>query len=159
MIEEKGVITSIEANRITIQTQLKNSCASCAQKSHCGTGVIARAVASRSHNVELALNSATGQLKPGQQVKLGIPEADLVRASAMVYLLPLIALIAGALAGHWLLPALGVFPEGWLILFTFAWVVVALSFLRFRTRQQCQQSFQPHFLGAVNNSTASSKPE
>lgn len=147
MIEEMGVITSVDANRVTVQTQMKNACASCAQKSHCGTGVIARAVASRTHDVELAVDGAE-TLQAGQQVRLGIPEADLVRASASVYLTPLFALLFGALAGKVLLPMIGLFAEGWLILFTFAWVVIALRVLRFRTQQQCQQRFQPLFLGA-----------
>lgn len=157
MIEESGVVTAIESNRITIQTQMKNSCASCAQKSHCGTGVIARAVADRSHKLELASNITSEPLQVGQAVKLGIPEADLVRASAVVYLLPLLALIVGALTGQWLLPTLGFISEGWLILFTFTWVLIALRFLRFRTKQQCQQRFQPHFLGAVDAKVSSER--
>jgi len=152
MIEETGVIKNVDANHITVQTQMKNACASCAQKSHCGTGVIARAVASRIHEVEIAV-AATENLQAGQQVTLGIPEETLLSASASVYLLPLFALIFGALAGQFLLPLFGLFSEGWLILFTFTWLVIALRLLRFRTQQQCQQSFQPVFLGS--RSTAS----
>ena len=146
MIEETGVIKNVDDNHITVQTQMKNACASCAQKSHCGTGVIARAVAARSHDVEIAI-AATDDLQVGQQITLGIQEETLLRASASVYLLPLFALIFGALVGKYLLPMFGLLSEGWLILFTFTWVIIALTLLRFRTQQQCQQGFQPIFLG------------
>lgn len=151
MIEETGVVKQVDKNHITIETQMKNACASCAQKSHCGTGVIARAVASRSHLVDVISERDLSDITPGQTIKIGIPEADLIRASALVYLLPLLALVSAALFGQLLLPMLGLNAEGWLILFTFIWVAIALRLIRFRTREQCSQRFQPQIISTQNN--------
>jgi len=118
MIEEIGVIRSIEQHNnqqvVMVETQIKSTCGSCEAQSNCGTGAIAKVFASKREMLRLQLNEL---VEVGQKVSLGIPEESLLKASAMVYCLPLFTLVLSALVGQTILPLVGLVAEGWLILF------------------------------------------
>lgn len=151
MLEEVGVVKEVTNNQITIQTELKNACHACAQKSHCGTGVIARAVANRISDVVVNYEKPEQSISVGQKVRLGVAEEKLLTASSVVYLVPLLALILGAVIGQELLPALGFTGEGWVIGFTAFWVWLAYRFIRVWTRTLCRHQFEPVFLGVASS--------
>ncbi len=156
MIEEVGVVQQVSDNQIVVQTELQNSCHACAQKSHCGTGVIARAIADRISDVVVDYEPSNELLVVGQQVRLGVKEESLLAASSIMYLVPLFALISGALIGQQLLPILGFSGESWLIIFTVVWVWLAYRGIRIWTKKHCHQKFSPILMGSV---TVSEKPD
>jgi sigma-E factor negative regulatory protein RseC len=90
MIEEIGVICAIEQHEsqqvVIVETQIKSTCGSCEAQSNCGTGAIAKVFASKRETLRFRLND---MVEVGQKVSLGIPEENLLKASAMVYCLPL----------------------------------------------------------------------
>lgn len=55
------------------------------------------------------------KVQVGQKVKLGIPEQTLLRASANVYMLPLLVLMLSAVAFSALLPLIGLHHELWVV--------------------------------------------
>lgn len=71
-------------------------CARCAEGRGCGGGVLGRLLGDRLHKVR----AATGEIevRPGDQVLIGLAEDVVMRAAAVVYLLPLLAALAGAVA-------------------------------------------------------------
>lgn len=166
MIEEVGVVKSIEGERIIVQTQMKNACKACSQKAACGTGVIARAVANKtsdfvfSSSNTASLGQESGQVQsiadekgmpfsPGQQVRLGIQEESLLTASALMYVVPLIGLMLSALVGQFLLPMIGLHGEGWVIALTALGVFVTFKWVKLWTRKQCKHQFEPVLLGTL----------
>jgi sigma-E factor negative regulatory protein RseC len=82
----------------------------------------------------------------GQKVSLGIPEENLLKASAIVYCLPLLTLVLSAIVGQSLLPLLGLMAEGWLILFSVFCTYCTFMFVRRFLSRSDQGDFYPRIL-------------
>jgi sigma-E factor negative regulatory protein RseC len=147
MIEEIGVISAIEQHDsqqvVIVETQIKSTCGSCEAQSNCGTGAIAKVFASKRETLRFRLNE---MVEVGQKVSLGIPEENLLKASAMVYCLPLFALVLSALVGQSLFPLLGLMAEGWLILFSAICSYLTFRFVRRFLSNSDQGEFHPRIL-------------
>jgi len=103
MLEESGQVVRTAGELAWVQTARQSSCGGCASRSGCGTGALAGVFGARAHEVE-ALNPVGAQ--PGDKVIIGIAESVLVGGSALLYLLPLLSLLVGALLGDSLVPLL-----------------------------------------------------
>jgi sigma-E factor negative regulatory protein RseC len=147
MIEEIGVISAIEQHDsqqvVIVETHIKSTCGSCEAQSNCGTGAIAKVFASKRESLRFRLND---MVEVGQKVSLGIPEENLLKASAMVYCLPLFALILSALVGQSVFPLLGLIAEGWLILFSGICSYLTFRFVRRFLSNSDQGEFHPRIL-------------
>jgi sigma-E factor negative regulatory protein RseC len=146
MIEEIGTITALDNDHIWVETQIKTTCQSCAVNDDCGTGAVAKAFSPKTEQLILRCHDAA---RVGQKVKLGIPEQHLLNASALVYLLPLVALIGSAVLGQWVLPILNLQGELWLVLFTL--VITTLCFLGIKKHIKADKSdrYQPILLALI----------
>ncbi|AWL11399.1 Protein RseC [Saliniradius amylolyticus] len=144
MIEEVGTITEVKDGYIWVKTQIKTTCGGCAANDDCGTGSIAKALSPRAQTLVFAWDEAA---HIGQQVKLGIPEQSLLGASVLMYLFPLLTLIAAALLADWALPRLGLNGELWVVLSSFAATAACFYWLRgcFKDSRRAQR-FQPQLL-------------
>ncbi len=91
MLTETGVVVGLDGHDALVQTQSRLACSSCAQSKGCGTGVIEEYLSSKSFITPL-LNPLNAKI--GDVVKLELPKASVVKASIVVYLLPLLLLIA-----------------------------------------------------------------
>jgi sigma-E factor negative regulatory protein RseC len=147
MIEEIGVICAIEQDNskqvVLVETQIKSTCGSCEAQSNCGTGAIAKVFASKRETLSFRLNEL---VEVGQKVSLGIPEENLLKASALVYCLPLFALVFSALVGQAILPMVGLTAEGWLILFTALCTYFTFRYVRRFLSRSNQGDFHPRIL-------------
>jgi sigma-E factor negative regulatory protein RseC len=147
MIEEIGVISAIEQHNsqqvVLVETQIKSTCGSCEAQSNCGTGAIAKVFASKRETLRFRLNE---MVEVGQKVSLGIPEENLLKASAIVYCLPLAALILSALVAQTILPLVGLMAEGWLILFSAISTYFTFRFVRRFLSSSDQGDFHPQIL-------------
>jgi sigma-E factor negative regulatory protein RseC len=147
MIEEIGVICAIEQHNsqqiVIVETQIKSTCGSCEAQSNCGVGAIAKVFATKRETLRFRLNE---MVEVGQKVSLGIPEENLLKASAMVYCLPLLALVMSALIGQTILPLVGMIAEGWLILFTAICSFLTFMFVRRFLSSSDQGDFDPLIL-------------
>lgn len=99
MIEQTAIVRSISAPFAEVEIQRQSSCGTCQAKQGCGTAAIARVFPQRTHRLH-ALNEVDA--KPGDQVVLGLDDETLRNVSLAVYLVPLLGLIGGAMAGEWL---------------------------------------------------------
>ncbi|NHI00923.1 MULTISPECIES: SoxR reducing system RseC family protein [Oceanimonas] len=105
MIEEIATVTAVHAGRVEVSCFSKSACGQCRQSSSCGTGLVSKALPARSHDFAIATELA---LRPGQQVRIGIPEHSLIGGALLVYLLPLLCLLAGGSLAAWAgLPEVG----------------------------------------------------
>jgi sigma-E factor negative regulatory protein RseC len=147
MIEEIGVISAIEQHNsqqvVLVETQIKSTCGSCEAQSNCGTGAIAKVFANKRETLRFRLNE---MVEVGQKVSLGIPEENLLKASAIVYCLPLLTLVLSAIVGQSLLPLLGLMAEGWLILFSVFCTYCTFMFVRRFLSRSDQGDFYPRIL-------------
>ncbi|TRY30853.1 SoxR reducing system RseC family protein [Aliiglaciecola sp. M165] len=146
MIEEIGVITAVDKDHIWVETQIKTTCGSCQAQDNCGTGVVAKAFAPKKDKLILRCKQAA---KVGQRVKLGIEENHLLGASALVYLLPLIMLIATAVSAQNLFPAWGLEHELWVIAVSFVVTAFTFAWIRAKAKNSDDHRLQPKLLAIL----------
>ena len=91
MIEESAVVVKIENHQVWVESGHNSACGGCLQKASCTTNAIGSVLKKKSVPVDSDI-----QLKTGDQVMVAIDENLLLRASLLLYLVPLIALFTGA---------------------------------------------------------------
>ena len=94
MIEEIATVSAVYDGQVEVVCFSKSACGQCKQNSHCGTGILAKALPARDHRFLIATDLS---LTVNQQVRIGIPEQGLLSSVFLVYLFPLLLLLAGAL--------------------------------------------------------------
>ena len=97
MITETGKVVALKGDKVWVQTIRTSACQSCAARSGCGQRVLASATGGRANQVRVANHL---DARVGDQVVLAIEETALLRASFLVYAIPLALMVVGALAGH-----------------------------------------------------------
>ncbi|TYK65077.1 SoxR reducing system RseC family protein [Colwellia echini] len=108
MIKELTNVVAINAKSITVTSQIKSTCSSCAQVDSCGSGQVAKALPQGKLTLTLPYDinktDASGnKLQLGDCVVLALPEQDILSSAGQVYLLPLLGLISFSALGQWLL--------------------------------------------------------
>lgn len=96
-IQEQGVVVAVLSDGVWIETQRQSGCQSCSSRGGCGVGIMQKALNRRQHKVRVQTDLP---VQVGDHVRLLLPAAALVQASVLMYLLPLLGLIAGAVAGQ-----------------------------------------------------------
>lgn len=91
MIEESAIVVKIENHQVWIEGESISVCGGCQQKASCTTNALGSVLKKKSVLVDTDI-----QLKTGDQVMVAIDENLLLRASLLLYLVPLIALFIGA---------------------------------------------------------------
>lgn len=90
MQEEIATVVAWRDGKLELSTKIQSTCGKCEQSSHCGTGLLARYLAPKPENLTISFDRP---LLPGQQVKIGMAEALLLKLSALIYLVPMILLV------------------------------------------------------------------
>ncbi|WP_407275127.1 SoxR reducing system RseC family protein [Halothiobacillus sp. DCM-1] len=93
LIREYGTVVELTLDGVWVETLRQSGCQSCSSQGSCGVSVLSRVLNRRHHRVWAATDLA---LAVGDQVQLVLPARALVQASLLMYLLPLLGLILGA---------------------------------------------------------------
>lgn len=121
-IQEEGVVVAVAADGVWIETQRQSGCQSCSSRGGCGVGIMQKALNRRQHKVRVQTDLP---VQVGDHVRLLLPAAALVQASVLMYLLPLLGLIVGAVAGQLLLATDGGAIGGAVVGFTAVLLLIA----------------------------------
>lgn len=108
MIEEIAIVTRAEGGRVWLKSSQGSACGGCVQKAFCGTAALAELAPER--ELELEVESLPG-LQTGDSVRVAIDDAQLLFGSVLLYLLPLLIMLAGIALTKALLPAAA---EAWM---------------------------------------------
>lgn len=106
MISEAGRIVALEEDGIWVETVRRSTCGSCGARQGCGHGIL-NSMASGQRNytwVTLGDTPAAG-FSVGDEVEIALPEEVIVSGSFVVYMLPILATVAGAVVGQSILQA------------------------------------------------------
>ena len=95
MIEETGRVVALEEGAVWVETLRKSTCSSCSANAGCGQGLMDKLGVGRQRGFVRVLSDL--QLALDDVVVIGIREDVLLRTAVLVYLLPLLGLLAGAL--------------------------------------------------------------
>lgn len=100
MLETPAVVVKTEAQAALVEADFGGGCGSglCA-KGGCGTALLAQIFSQKPRAPLRAANPI--QARIGERVIVGVEEGSLLRATLLVYLLPLALFVAGAIAGRW----------------------------------------------------------
>jgi sigma-E factor negative regulatory protein RseC len=109
MIEELAVVVKIENQQVWVESGPNNACGGCQQKASCTANALGSVLKKKSVPVDSGI-----QLKTGDEVIIAIDESLLLRASLLLYLLPLIALFTGAAIADWLLADNALYADLWI---------------------------------------------
>jgi len=109
MIEELAVVVKIDNQQVWVESGQTSGCGGCQQKASCTTNAIGSVLKKKSVPVDCDI-----QLKTGDEVVVAIDENLLLRASLLLYLMPLIALFTGAGIADWMLPDNGQYADLWI---------------------------------------------
>jgi sigma-E factor negative regulatory protein RseC len=102
MIEETARVIAIEDGRLLLEAQTTTACGACAAKQGCGTSVLSKWVGRKFTRFE-APNTVNARV--GDEVVVGLSEQAMLKGSVLVYLVPLLAMIAFALLADGLISA------------------------------------------------------
>ncbi|MDG4549436.1 MAG: SoxR reducing system RseC family protein [Candidatus Contendobacter sp.] len=97
MIEEPAVVVEAGAGYAWVETRRRSACDACAAGDGCGTAALAKIWGDRRMRIRAV---SALPLRPGDAVIVGLAEGALLRGSLLVYLLPVVLLLAGALLGQ-----------------------------------------------------------
>ncbi|WP_207062589.1 SoxR reducing system RseC family protein [Motiliproteus sp. SC1-56] len=92
MLEEKGRVLRLSREGVWVETVRQSSCVSCSARKGCGQRLLAELGQGQRFEV-LAENPRNLNLSAGDGVVLGLAENSLLAASAMVYLVPILAMV------------------------------------------------------------------
>ena len=109
MIEELAVVVKIENRQVWVESGQNSTCGGCQQKASCTTNALGSVLKKKSVPVDSDI-----QLKTGDEVMVAIDESLLLRASLLLYLLPLLALFTGAGIADWFLADNAPYADLWI---------------------------------------------
>ncbi|HFQ5432735.1 SoxR reducing system RseC family protein [Vibrio vulnificus] len=130
MMTALATVTQVTPNdhgfEVALSCEQQTSCSSCASQKSCGTGVVSKAFGNKSLLWHLETQR---RLHVGQVVEIGIPEQSLLQSAMLVYLLPIVAMLLGALFGHLVLSPWLEMGEGAVVLTSmlFAFIGILLA--------------------------------
>jgi sigma-E factor negative regulatory protein RseC len=95
MITEQAKVSRIDGNLVELQLQRQSSCGQCELSKGCGTGALSRLIGRREKPFVIENKH---KLELGDSVVIGISETGLVRASLLIYGLPVFTMILAGLS-------------------------------------------------------------
>lgn len=99
-MREQATVVALEDDSVWVETQRQGSCQACAAKKGCGQGLMSQVMPGREHYIRaLGEASQLQQLTVGDVVSIDVPDDVILKASAVIYLIPLLMLILGMFIG------------------------------------------------------------
>ena len=148
MLTETGRVVGLESDALWVETIRQSTCGTCAAQKGCGHGLLNRISDGKRGYVRVMPGEhPVDHYKINDQVQISIPEEVILRGSFIAYGLPLVSMLAGAMAavnglqGNEDLLAVGGAAAG----LALGYVLVRLHGKRHRR----DPDFQPVLLGVV----------
>ena len=96
MIKEQGRVVAVEQDGVWVETLRRSACSTCAGKSGCGQHLSERhREISRDPSLSYIKVVSSHELHAGDRVVVGVAESSLLKASFLIYLAPLLLMMAG----------------------------------------------------------------
>jgi len=133
---EQGVVLRTDSDAAWVKTVRSSACEGCSAKESCHTTGDGRDMEVK------AINSAGASV--GDRIVLSFETASLLKATFLIYVFPIILMIAGAVFGQVLSPFIGFGPSGLSVLLGFAFFFSALFIIKVRANKMAKKNaYQP----------------
>jgi sigma-E factor negative regulatory protein RseC len=103
MIEQEVEVLAVTEQALHLSKATESACSSCKQT--CAGSFVSRA--SSITDITIPSDQCSIQVAPGDRLVLGIDESNLVKSAFSIYLIPLVSLFVGAIAGAEAVSAIG----------------------------------------------------
>ncbi|MEZ9594614.1 SoxR reducing system RseC family protein [Shewanella sp. 10N.261.52.F9] len=105
MMEEIArVVANGNSGWVVVEVELKSACNHCDSGDSCGTSAVSKAFSPKVQRFSLQTEQV---FVKGERLKLGLPESVILKAAALVYIMPLSGLFIGAFIGNQLAVLVG----------------------------------------------------
>lgn len=151
MITERGRVVAVANDSLWVETVRSSTCSGCSARKGCGHGLLSGIGEGRRNYLRVLPGELPlADVAVDDQVEIAIPENVLLIGAAIVYLLPLLAMLAGTLVGSSLSHGDGAAIAGAVL-----GLVSGLGLVRLHSlvRRNDPHS-QPRLVAVVHNSTA-----
>lgn len=98
MMTETGRVVALDDQAVWVETLRASTCGKCSARQGCGHGLLASMGRSASLVRALRAPHSPGQIQLNDDVSISMPERGFLRGVAVLYLLPLLCMVAAALA-------------------------------------------------------------
>ncbi len=154
MLTENARILAIDEDCLWVESIQQTTCKSCSAKSSCGAGLLNKIHTARRNQIRVLFSAKqqASDFQIGDRVVIAIPESLVLKMSLLLYLLPLVGLIAGAALGQYLFEQYEglvqfIGQEMQSIIFAAVGFVVAICYIRRRAKQsEYDKRLQPVLL-------------
>lgn len=142
MATEQGVVLRTESETAWVKTVRSSACEGCTARASCHT-------TGGGQNVEVkAINSAGASV--GDRIVLSFETASLLKATFLIYVFPIIFLIAGAALGQVLSSFIAFSPSALSVLIGFAFFFSSLFIIKARADKMAQKNtYQPKIIKII----------
>ncbi len=153
MAEQIGIVTGIDPGGwARVLSDRRGACGGC----HSGHGGC-RSCLAGSKFESRATNTVGAQ--PGDLVKVSLDSKNFFKGAALLYLLPIAALMAGALSGAWVVGQIGWPETAGAVFGAIAGIGIAILLLiRLDRNPTAQRSLTPTIVGVISSGSSSSQP-
>jgi sigma-E factor negative regulatory protein RseC len=135
MSAERGTVEKVEAGWAWVKTKRSSACSSCASRSHCLT---------QGSDQMVVKAQNTAQAKKGDEVELYLSTKTKLKGTAIVYLVPVFGIFAGAFSANPLSAAIGMNPSLGMAVFTLTGLVLSVFLMRYlANRMDSKQTLTP----------------
>ncbi|MCL1096671.1 SoxR reducing system RseC family protein [Shewanella gelidii] len=108
MMEEIARVVSYQDGWAQVEVEVKSACNHCNSQESCGTSAVAKAFSRKTQQFSLPCSEPCSA---GDLLRIGLPESVILKAAALIYLMPIIGfLLIGSIA-NMVLPVLGLVHE------------------------------------------------
>ncbi len=150
MTTEEGVVVEVSGRMARVRTQKTGACESCSAKSSChvlGGG--------KEMEVEVVNIAAAGI---GDRVLIAFETASLVKASFLIYVLPILGMMAGGFLGQGIASYLGWNSAASSIVTAFGFLGLSFVFVRAKgNRMSRKEIYQPKIIRILDRASSSGR--
>ncbi len=149
MITEQGIVTQANSDVALVKTNRAAACESCTAKSSCGT-------IHQGKEMTVEVPNTLG-VEPGDSVLIGMQTKSALLLTFLIYIVPILCLVAGALIGDALGPVFRINASFAAMVLGFSFFGIAFFFLHKKSAAMNQKSeFKPVLIRKTKTVTAPS---
>ncbi len=138
MSESKGIVTSIDGDYAIVSADVQGGCGRCHEKNGCGGANVGRMFCNSPQSWRV-LNPRGAAV--GEEVRIVVGDGAVSASATLIYVVPLLMLIAGALLGSKLASEAGG------IIGAVSGLLIAWRWVAYRQKQRhCDPRFHPHIV-------------
>lgn len=132
MATEQGIVIKADSSGAWVKTVKSGACAGCTARGACHSS-------SASGEMEVKAVNEAGA-KVGDRIVLSFESASLLKATFLIYVFPILLLIAGALIGQETAPYFNFNPAGFSVILGFSFFIAALLIIKIKGGQLAQKN-------------------